>query len=298
MGDILACIGGHAAHQLLHERGEITQSLGLSATPYGESQPLFACETPAGRYLFLARNGEHTRPVPPRLVNYRANLWALKEAGAESIVAWDEGKALSHNYRVGQFVLVDDLIDETVCAPLSFLDLHDTTQVRQWPVFCPMLRRVLAAALRTERAEFGERGVYVCVEGHRQETPAEARKFMSFGGDLLGCALAPEAFLAKELQLAYAAVCYVRQYAESGSGARPFERGQVLDARAEQRRVAAAVERLPGVMKYVLTHAAEASAAPAASVLHHADERDVVADHDGNGTSTAPPRAAAVRVEL
>lgn len=248
MTSTLACIGGVSAYQLLHRQGLITRYLGLRSTPYGESQPLALCESDGGCFVFLARFGDGGHALPPHAVNYRANLYALKEMNAECIVSWTESKAISHNYRVGQYVLVDDIIDETVTPPTSFMSTADMAEVRQWPVFCPSLRQHVGTAFGESDCELSSRGVVVCVEGHRQETPAEARKFASYGGDLIGRALAPEAFLAKELGLAYASICYVAQYAESGSSARPFERGEVLDIRAEQERVDLAIGRLPQLM--------------------------------------------------
>jgi 5'-methylthioadenosine phosphorylase len=90
--------------------------------------------------------------------------------------------------------------------------------------------------------------VYVCVEGPRHETPAEARKYAAFGGELLGQALAPEVFLARELQMCYASVCYVGRYAEDGTNYRPFEDGRVLPEHVERDRATEAVERMPRLL--------------------------------------------------
>lgn len=248
----LACIGGLATHKVLRDEKLIARSIGPRQTPYGESQPISVVETNSGSFYFLARFGETGHPVAPRYVNPRANLYALKTLNVSYIAAWTESKAVSHNYRVGDFVMVDDLVDETVTPPTSFFETLDLAHVRQWPVFCPTLRDHYATALRAEELAPSERGVFVAVEGHRQETPAEVRKYASYGGDLIGRALAPEAFLAKELELSYASACYVAQYAEHGSLARPFERGQILDAASEQKMVDEAVRRMPAVMDRLL----------------------------------------------
>ena len=248
----LACVSGIAVDRLLRNTGRVTEELGPQATPYGTSQPISACTCDAGTWLFLPRFGANGQPVAPHEINYRANLYALREAGVQRIVAWMDSKAISHNYRVGQFVLIDDLIDETVAPPTSCVPTFDTAHIRQWPVFCPDLRQNIARTLQDLETPFTDRGVYVCVDGHRQETPAEVRKYASFGGDLIGRALAPEVFLAKELELAYASACYVSGYAEGGSGARPFERGQVLEWSVEQERVAAAVAFVPRLMERLL----------------------------------------------
>lgn len=248
----LACIGGLAAHRVLRDQRLISRSIGPRQTPYGESQPISVVESAAGAYYFLARFGEMGHPVAPRYVNPRANLYALKTLNVCYIASWTESKAVSHNYRVGDFVMIDDLIDESVTPPTSFFETLDLAHVRQWPVFCPTLREHYVTALMGEDLNPAERGVFVAVEGHRQETPAEVRKYASYGGDLIGRALAPEAFLAKELELSYACACYVAQYAEHGSSARPFERGQVLDEASEARMVDEAVKRMPAVMERLL----------------------------------------------
>jgi 5'-methylthioadenosine phosphorylase len=87
------------------------------------------------------------------------------------------------------------------------------------------------------------------VEGPRHETPAETRKYASYGGELLGQALVPEVFLARELQLCYASLCYVARYAEDGTNYRPFEDGRVLGVDAERQRATAAVERIPRLLE-------------------------------------------------
>jgi 5'-methylthioadenosine phosphorylase len=279
MSQSLACIGGLAAHQILRDKGLLAEQLGPQKTPYGDSQPVFACESPRGPYYFLARYGECDAPIPPRYVNYRANLHALKALGVSEILAWNDCRAISHNYRVGEFVIVDDLIDETVTPPVSFFETLDMAHVRQWPIFCPTLRNHLATALgNTDDCEAVERGVYVCVEGHRQETPAESRKFASYGGDLIGRALAPEAFLARELDLPYACVGYVAAYAETGSSARPFERGEVLAKHVEKQRVDAAVGRLPNVLERLV------------QVLHENGKLSI--DDDADDSETRQGRVA------
>ena len=107
----------------------------------------------------------------------------------------------------------------------------------------------LCRSLAEEGCEVAPRGTYVCVEGPRHETPAETRKYASYGGELLGQALVPEVFLARELQMCYAALCYVARYAEDGTNYRPFEDGQTLPEAVERRRATAAVERIPRLLE-------------------------------------------------
>ena len=248
MTPALACIGGTAAYDLLREGALVARRLGPQRTPFGESQPIYLCETRGEPFYFLSRHGERGYELAPSFVNYRANIYALKDLGVRSVVSWTDTRALNHNYKIGQYVLISDLIDETTSRPTTFFQNQGLGVVRQWPVFCPSLRSALSTTLTEERHRFDSEAVYVCVEGPRRETPAEARKYASYGGDLLGTTLAPEVFLAKELQMCYASIAFVSACGENGSDFRPFENGRVLSAETQQQRARAAVERLPRIL--------------------------------------------------
>ncbi len=245
----LACIGGTAAYDLLREGALVAERLGPQKTPFGESQPIFVCGSRFGEFYFLSRHGESGFNLAPSFVPYRANIFALKDLGVRSIVSWSETRAICHNYAIGQYVVVDDLIDETHLRPNTFFENRGLGVVRQWPVFCPSLGKAFATALDAEGCDFVDHATYVCVEGPRRETPAEVRKYAIGGGELLGTTLAPEVFLAKELQMCYASLCYVASYAETGSDFQPFENGRVLDQKTQDQRTAAAVERLPRLLE-------------------------------------------------
>ena len=249
MAITLACIGGRDAYNLLKEGALMAERLGPQETPFGKSQPIFRCQSRFGGFLFQSRHGESGYERTPSFVNYRANIYALKDLGTRSIVSWSETRAISHNFKIGQYVIVDDLVDETVSRPQTFFQDQGFGHLRQWPVFCPSLRKALFETLTAEKCEVAARGVYVCVEGPRHETPAETRKYAAEGGELLGQALAPEVFLAKELQMCYASVCYVGRYAEDGTNYRPFEDGRVLPEEVERQRATAAVERMPRLLE-------------------------------------------------
>ncbi len=249
MNPSLACIGGTAAYDLLREGALVAKRLGPQNSPFGDSQPIYLCESRFGQFYFLSRHGERGYDLAPTFVNYRANVYALKALGVRAVASWSETRAISHNFKIGQYVLVSDLIDETVSRTNTFFENQGLGLVRQWPVFCPSLRTALATTLGEENFPYTDQGVYVCVEGPRQETPAEARKYAAYGGELIGHSLAPEVFLTRELQMCYASVCYVAHYAETGSDFHPFENGRVLQPAQERQRAAAAVERLPRILE-------------------------------------------------
>jgi 5'-methylthioadenosine phosphorylase len=127
-------------------------------------------------------------------------------------------------------VLPDDLLDFTRNRPSTFYEGQGIGFIRQFPVFCEKIR----AAIRAEwgKGAPGRRlldgGVYACTEGPRLETPAEIRFYGRAGGDLVGMTLCPEAFLARELEICYAPVLYVTNYAE-GVKALPYEKGALFE---------------------------------------------------------------------
>lgn len=245
----LACIGGTAAYDLLQAGALVAQRLGPQDTPFGESQPIYQCKSRFGEFLFLSRHGESGYQLAPSFINYRANIYALKDLGVRAITSWSETRAISHNYRIGEYVIVSDLIDETYRRPNTFFENQGLGAVRPWPVFCPSLSQALSTTLSEEGCAHSTSGVYVCTEGPRRETPAEVRKYESYRAELIGTTLAPEVFLAKELQMCYASICYVASYAENGSEFRPFENGRILDKETQTKRAAAAVERFPRLLE-------------------------------------------------
>jgi 5'-methylthioadenosine phosphorylase len=245
----LACIGGRAAYDLLHAGALVAERLGPRPTPFGDSQPVFRCASRFGEFYFLSRHGETAYERTPTFVNYRANIYALKDLEVRSIISWSETRAISHNFKVGQYVVIDDLVDETHSRPQTFFENLGLGHIREWPVFCPSLGKAIVDSLVAEECDFTSRGVYVCVEGPRHETPAETRKYAVFGGELLGQALVPEVFLARELQMCYASLCYVARYAEDGTNYRPFEDGRALPIEVERQRATAAVDRMPRLLE-------------------------------------------------
>ncbi len=184
-------------------------------------------------------------------MNYRANIYAAKLLGVERIFAWTGPGAVSRRYRPGDLVLPGDLLDFTRGRPSTFYEGKGIGFIRQRPVFCEALREAArAAAVRAgggRRLRFG--GVYACTEGPRLETAAEIRFLASAGADLVGMTLCPEAFLARELEICYAPLAYVTNYAE-GVRSLPYRRGDLFEGmlpEASASAVEAAKNAIPGI---------------------------------------------------
>ena len=194
----IAIIGGSRAYSLL-QQGSLGNKIDTQVvtTPYGPSQPIHRYQYCGEYFWFMSRHGEKGYELSAPFVNYRANIWALKELGCQRIVAWSGPGIINPDYRIGYFALPHDLIDETRSRDSTFFKGSGIGFIRQKKVFCPELRECLIKTLQQLGLLSYHSGVYVCTQGPRLETPAEIRKYRILGADLVGMALVPEAFLAK-----------------------------------------------------------------------------------------------------
>jgi len=231
--DTFAVIGGSGAQELLRANAQYVKRLGPVPTPLGLSAPLYRVRMGEANFLFLPRHGETGYEVAAPWVNYRANIYALKEYGVWRIMAWSGPGAIDVSLSIGEYVLPHDLIDETRGRESSFYKGTGLGVIRQHPVFCPEMREAAASTLRMLGIPYQDHGMYVCTQGPRLETPAEIRRIRSWGGDLVGMTLAPEVFLARELEICYLPMCYVTSYAE-GVKERQMRPGELLEGVMEQ----------------------------------------------------------------
>lgn len=197
-------------------------------TPYGTSNPVHLYERDGFRYFFLSRHGERGYERTAPFVNYRANVYAAKLLGVERIIAWSGPGILARRMRPGDLALPDDVLDFTRSRPSTFYEGRGIGFLRQFPVFCGTLRKALLDSREggDSAPRMHGKGTYACTEGPRLETPAEIRLLGSAGADMVGMTLCPEAFLARELEMCYAPVAYLTNYAE-GIRRMPY-RGGVL----------------------------------------------------------------------
>ena len=183
-------------------------------TPYGEpSAALVFGELAGHRALFLARHG-HGHTIPPHRVNYRANLWALKDQGASCILAIASVGAI-RGCRPGDLVLPHQLIDYTSGRPQTFFDGGDqqVVHVDFTQPYAQRVRGLCLAGARRGTIALQDGGVYGAVSGPRLETAAEIDRMDRDGATLVGMTGMPEAILARELGVDYASVCVVVNHA-------------------------------------------------------------------------------------
>jgi len=229
-----AVIGGSQAYRIIAENPDTFEKLDRIDTPFGASQPIYKVSTNGGEFFFISRHGDKRYSISPPFVNYSANIYALKELGVKQILSWSAPAATNKKYKVGQFAIIDDVIDETKSRQSTFFRFKGLGFIRQNPLFCPTLRNALRAVLSDMSLDYVDGGVYVCTEGPRLETVAEAKKYALLGGDLVGMTVCPEVFLARELEMCYVTLCYVANYAE-GVVDRPYKSERLLNGLANRR---------------------------------------------------------------
>jgi 5'-methylthioadenosine phosphorylase len=223
-----AVIGGTGAYTLLGRGVFEFERLRPIHTPYGESQTIFMVNEEDVRFLFMSRHGEEDYDISAPYVNYQANIYALRELGVRNIIAWSGPGAINKDLKPGQYIIPDDLIDGTHGRKSSFFEGRGIGHMRQSPVFCPRLALALERSVKGLGYDYRSGGTYVCTQGPRLETPAEIKMYETLGGDIVGMVVAPECFLAKELEMCYIPLCYVSNYAE-GVRMRKYKIGVPLE---------------------------------------------------------------------
>lgn len=202
-----------------------------AVTPYGEV--VYKAGEYAGKQIaFIPRHGSK-HSIPPHLINYRANIWAMKKIGVSHIIATTAVGSLNLKMKPGDFVLVDQFLDFTKNRASTFYEggergvVHlDVTEP-----YCPRLRAHIKAAAEELKITAHNGGVYVCTEGPRFETPAEIKMFEKLGGDLVGMTNVPEVVLAHEAEICYATVSMVTNFA-AGISPQALTHSEVLETMA------------------------------------------------------------------
>ena len=203
----IGLIGGSGFEKLL-QQGEVRRI----DTPYGASPDITVAEVDGNRVAFVPRHGAR-HEYPPHKVNYRANLWSLKQIGVERTIATNAVGALRESYRPGDLVIPVDLVDFTRLRAQTFYDSAPVMHVDVTDVYCPEIRKALIGVSAHSSRKVWNESVVACTDGPRYETPAEIRMMRNAGCDVVGMTSAPEAFLARELEMCYASVCFVTNMA-------------------------------------------------------------------------------------
>ncbi len=181
-------------------------------TPYGATSDVVVTGRINGiEAAVIARHGADHR-IMPSFVNYRANIWALREMGVTSVVATTACGSLREEIKPGHLVFIDQFIDRTTKRAQTF---YEGTQVCHIPMavpFCPELRKLLSSTAQDLKIPHHDSGTMVTIEGPRFSSKAESRMFRQWGGDVINMSTVPEVVLAREAGLCYASIAMSTDY--------------------------------------------------------------------------------------
>ncbi len=191
-------------------------------TPYGEPSSSLAygciqqdCSSEEGskdtdnkEVVFIARHG-HAHNIPPHMVNYRANLWALKKVGINVILAVNAVGGIREDMVPGSLLIPDQIIDYTTRRINTFFEKnlsHATHIDFSYPYSTELSQQIIECAEK-EHIDIIQGATYAATEGPRLETAAEIQRLKRDGCDIVGMTGMPEAALARELEMDYASIC-------------------------------------------------------------------------------------------
>jgi len=203
----IGIIGGSGFYDLAVGLKEIKME-----TPYGPPSDKIALGKIAGRKVaFLPRHGkEHI--IPPHKINYRANIWALKELGVARILTSHAVGSLQKEIKPGDFVILDQFVDRTKGRVDTFYDGPIATHISSAFPYCPQLRRLAIKTAQGLKMAVHERGTVVVIQGPRFSTAAESFWFTKMGWGVVNMTEYPEVVLAREKEICYCAIAVVTDY--------------------------------------------------------------------------------------
>jgi len=187
------------------------------STPFGEpSGTLIIGSLNDVDCVLLSRHGSGHR-LQPSDVNYRANVWALRQEGCTHLVVTTACGSLKENIAPGHIVVLDDFIDRTSKRKLTFYDgtSPDHIGVSHVPMnepFCPLTRNLVAESIKELGFEFHKEGTVITIEGPRFSTRAESKLYRQWNVDVINMSTVPEVTLAKEAGLLYCSMALVTDY--------------------------------------------------------------------------------------
>lgn len=206
----LAIIGGTGLSQLADLKIIDREHL---STPYGEASAAFITGELGGKeVIFLARHG-NPHHIAPHKINYLANIWGLKQLGVAQIIAVAAVGGITPEMEPAHIAIPDQIIDYSYGREHTFFAADTVNHIDFTYPYNQTLRAHLITAAAKANIKVSPRGTYGCTQGPRLETAAEILRMERDGCDLVGMTGMPEAALAKELDMAYASVNVVANWA-------------------------------------------------------------------------------------
>jgi len=200
--------GGSGFYSLMHGAVEHVSV----QTPFGAPSDSIAVGRIGDvRVAFLPRHGPHHR-LPPHVINYRANVWAMAQLGVMRIIAPTAAGSLQRHVKPGEFVVCDQFVDRTYSREQTFYDGPRVVHISSADPYCPDLRAQSVAVAQELGIPVHDRGTVVVIQGPRFSTRAESRWFSSQGWEVINMTQYPEVVLARELEMCYVNIALITDY--------------------------------------------------------------------------------------
>ncbi len=205
-------------------------------TPFGAPSSPVTIGGIAGRKVaFLPRHGT-SHDLPPHMINYRANLWAMKELGVKRIIGPCATGSLQPDVRIGDFVVCDQFVDRTSGRKDTFYDGPITTHISCADPYCPQLREIAVSEGKRLTMPVHDGGTVVVIQGPRFSTKSESKWFSAQGWEVINMTQYPEALLARELEMCYVNISLITDYdvgLEGSPDIKPVRHEDVIKAFTE-----------------------------------------------------------------
>jgi 5'-methylthioadenosine phosphorylase len=219
----IGVFGGSGFYDFLDEVEQVEVK-----TPFGAPSAAPVVGMLSGkRVAFLPRHGRN-HELPPGLINYRANVWAMKELGVRRIIGPCASGALRSDLALGEFVVCDQFVDRTSGRDDTFYEGPVTTHVSAAEPYCADLRRILVETAAELGIPARDGGTVIVIQGPRFSTRAESQWFQGMGWDVINMTAYPEGYLARELEICYANISMVTDYDVGVGGAEAVSHETVI----------------------------------------------------------------------
>jgi 5'-methylthioadenosine phosphorylase len=203
----IGVFGGSGFYELLDNPREFKVN-----TPFGApSSPVMHGEIGGKTVAFLPRHGKD-HSLPPHMINYRANVWAMSLLGVRRIIGPNACGSLQKGVAPGDFVICDQFVDRTWGRKDTFYDGPTTTHVSSADPYCPAMRNVAIEQAAKLGITAHPTGTVVVIQGPRFSTRAESKWFASQGWEVINMTQYPEAYLARELEICYVNISLITDY--------------------------------------------------------------------------------------
>jgi 5'-methylthioadenosine phosphorylase len=227
----IGIFGGSGFYALLDRMEEVTLD-----TPYGAPSARIAIAAIAGKNVaFLPRHGKDHQH-PPHMINYRANLWAMRSLGVKQILGPCAAGSLQPHIKPGDFVVVDQFINRTWGRKDTFFNGPKTTHLSAADPYCPRLRRATVAGAQKLGITVHSGGTVVVIQGPRFTTRAESKEYSRNGWEVINMTQYPEGWLARELGICYVNIALITDYdvgLEGDDAIKPVTHEEVLKVFAD-----------------------------------------------------------------